>query len=215
MSDSKFLKRIQSRLSNKNINLSYEQIRPVYLDNVSNPDSPTDTELAIITGKLFAAHSQIAITETEGKISMRLEQPISETKNDVPETGALTPTQQNRFSIIQSQAEMLDLSISNVEMEEIARRIEAPLTDVISQEFRLCSDAIKAFITQRKNEAINQIVEESRLLNEFVIKETSEIKQAAAQGLANIRQIDEHNREWFRGLREAVQKSYAVDKVTN
>ncbi|MGI2906178.1 hypothetical protein [Tolypothrix sp. VBCCA 56010] len=60
MSEAKYLKQIQSRLSRRKIKVSYDDIRPLYSEQCAD-SNPTEEQLSAIVEDLAAQHQQTAI----------------------------------------------------------------------------------------------------------------------------------------------------------
>ncbi len=119
----KFIKRLQTRLSRKDIRVSKSQVRDVYTQVVFSPESPTDEEMVFVIEQLDAqfqapSHeltSDLSTTEQSASI------PQQETE---PMTPAQPTAQPSNFSLATSshsaisQTSSVNLSVTQQQIQE-------------------------------------------------------------------------------------------------
>jgi len=94
MSETKYLKQIQSRLSRRKIKVSYDDIRPLFIEQCAD-SNPTEEQLSAIVEDLAAQHQQTAIVapssdETDLFVASQTTKDLSEPETAVEEESTKT-----------------------------------------------------------------------------------------------------------------------------
>jgi hypothetical protein len=123
----KFVKRIQTRLSRKEVRVSKSQVREVYQSVVTSPENPSEEEMSVVLEQLEAQYqapshepttSELTTTEqpalTQQEESKQMPQPIPAQSAQQPTTNTLATS--NRSGL--SQASNGSLGITSEQIQQ-------------------------------------------------------------------------------------------------
>lgn len=119
----KFVKRIQTRLSRKDVRVSKSQVREVYSQIVVEPDSPTDEEVLFVVEQLEAQYLAPSYESSDDLATTEENQPVQQ-EEPQPMTTVQAMTQPSNSSLATSQsatisqASKVDLGITQQQIQE-------------------------------------------------------------------------------------------------
>lgn len=94
MSDTKFIKQLQTRLSRRGLKLSYDEIRPTFQKHWNGEDDPTEEQVTAVLAELLQAHQPTALALEKPEPETVLTLANTPTPNQIGEDAAdLTASQ--------------------------------------------------------------------------------------------------------------------------
>ena len=171
----KYIKRLQTRVSRKGISVTKQQVREVYTEVVSSPESPTEDEMASVIERLetqFQAPSYQAET-TDSQLTVAESSTPVEQEQTVTEQPALTqPTPAQAGQGASSNA----LTTSN----------HSPITQGSSASLSITQQEIQEAVEQQFG---RENVETKTAILNYVAQDTFATAQELQQALGKLRQM--------------------------
>ncbi len=205
----KYLKRIQSRLSRRGVSVSQSEIVAVYQKLVVDLENPTDKELTAVVdsflSSLATANQENEMTtfqtkEEEIKPVQSPIQPVSATQaeldgvdeilsqesGEVVEASSIVFSTEQKQDLITTQASVLGIELSEVEVDNLASTVEDTFTDY-AEFIREVTSAIKSY-ADHHYDSLEQSIEDTHkdLKNHFAYRER-QLNQKFADGLGEIK----------------------------
>jgi len=205
----KYLKRIQSRLSRRGVSVSQSEIVAVYQKLVVDLENPTDEELTAVVdsflSSLATANQENEMTtfqtkEEEIKPVQSPIQPVSATQAELDgvdeilsqesgeavETSSIVFSTEQKQNLITTQASVLGIELSDVEVADLASTVGDKFTD-FAEFIREVTSAIKTY-ADHHYDSLEQSIEDTHedLKNHFTYRER-QLNQKFVEGLGNVK----------------------------